>query len=85
VEVTEDAILIEGERRHEYEEKQEGRYHSERRYGRFYRTIPLPEGADAGQVRADFKNGELHVTVPIERPLSKRRQILINGGTETKK
>jgi len=81
VEVTQDAIVIEGERKQEDESKEGGRWHSERRYGRFYRMIPLPEGADAEHIRADFKNGELHVTVPIERPQNKRRQIPINGGS----
>jgi HSP20 family protein len=81
VEVTEDAIVIEGERKHEHEEKQGGRWHSERSYGRFYRAIPLPDGAKSEQVRADFKNGELQVTVPVEQAQSKRRQIPIGGST----
>jgi len=89
VEVTDDAIVIEGERKQEHEEKQGGRWHSERSYGRFHRMIPLPEGAKAEEVRADFKNGELQVTVPVQRPESKRRQIPIGGASperqETKK
>src|SRR5688500_6492757 len=85
VEITEEAIVIEGERRHEHEEKQEGRWHSERSYGRFSRTIPLPEGANADQARADFKNGELQVTIPVERPQSKRRQIPIGGTAPERK
>lgn len=79
VEVTEDALVIEGERKQEREEKQGGRWHSERQYGQFYRTIPLPDGAKADQARADFKNGELQVTVPVQRPEGKRRQIPIGG------
>ena len=81
VEITDDALVIEGERKHEREDKQEGRWHSERSYGRFHRTIPLPEGATAEQARADFKNGELQITVPIQRPQSKRRQIPITGAS----
>ena len=87
VEVTEDALVIEGERKQERQDNQEGRWHSERHYGRFHRTIPLPEGAKADDVRADFKNGELQVTVPVQRPESKRRQIPIGGaptGKQTK-
>jgi HSP20 family protein len=79
VEVTDDAVIIEGERKQEHEEKDRGGWRSERRYGRFYRTIPLPEGANTEQARADFRNGELHVTVPVERPQSRRRQIPIGG------
>lgn len=81
VEVTGDALVIEGERKQEHEDKQEGKWHSERRYGRFHRTIPLPDGADAEHARADFKNGELHVTVPVQRPETKRRQIPIGGAS----
>jgi HSP20 family protein len=84
IEVTEDALVIEGERKHEQEQKEEGgRYHSERRYGRFFRMIPLPEGANTEQARADFKNGELRISVPVQRAESKRRQIPIGGTGET--
>jgi HSP20 family protein len=81
VEVTDDALVIEGERKQEHEEKKGGRWHSERSYGHFYRTIPLPEGAKVDQVRADFKNGELQVTVPVQRTDAKRRQIPIGGAS----
>ena len=86
IEITDDALVIEGERKQEREEEHGGRFHSERRYGRFYRTVPLPEGANADQARADFKDGELRVTVPVQRPESKRRQIPISsGGVEPQK
>jgi HSP20 family protein len=77
VEVTEDALVIEGERKQERKNEDGGKWRSERTYGRFYRAIPLPEGADADQAHADFKNGELQVTIPVQRPESKRRQIPI--------
>jgi HSP20 family protein len=83
VEVTDDAIVIEGERRHETEGKEGDRWQSERRYGHFYRAIPLPDGADADQIRAEFRNGELHVTIPVQQSGSRRRQIPIKG-PETK-
>src|SRR5262245_51172917 len=44
VDVTDDAIILEGERKYEHEEHEEGVYRSERSYGRFHRQIPLPEG-----------------------------------------
>jgi HSP20 family protein len=81
VEMTDDALVIEGERKEERNDEQGGRRTSERRYGRFYRTIPLPEGANTEQVRADFTNGELRVTIPVERPQSKRRQIPISSSS----
>jgi HSP20 family protein len=39
VNVTEDAITIEGERRSEHEEERGGVYRSERTYGSFYRVV----------------------------------------------
>ena len=64
VQVTDDAITIQGERKHTEEESHEGYYCSECSYGSFYRSIPLPEGANADQAKANFKNGVLEVTMP---------------------
>jgi HSP20 family protein len=78
VEVRDDAICIEGERRHEREEKRKGLYRSERTYGRFYREVPLPEGIDPEQARASFKNGVLEVTMPAPPRAAKGRRVPID-------
>jgi HSP20 family protein len=65
VELKDNALTIEGERRQESEQKQEGFFRSERNYGRFYRSIPLPEGVNPDQVQAGFKDGVLEVTIPV--------------------
>jgi HSP20 family protein len=65
VNVTGKNLTLEGERKEEKEEKREGYYHSERNYGKFYRSIPLPEGAHIDQTVAQFKDGVLEITVPI--------------------
>jgi HSP20 family protein len=82
VEVAENMLTIEGERKQEREDQQQGRWHSEREYGRFYRSISLPEGAKGDQARAEFKNGELRVLVPMEKAQEKRRQIPISTASE---
>jgi len=64
VDVTDDAITIQGERRREHEEERGGIYRSERSYGSFYRAIPLPEGAITDQAKATFKDGVLEITLP---------------------
>jgi HSP20 family protein len=64
LEVADNCLSVEGERRYEQEEKQENRYHSERSYGRFYRCIELPKGIDPGSVKATFHDGVLEVTMP---------------------
>ena len=63
VEVNDDGITIEGERRSEQEENREGFYRSERSYGKFYRRLPLPEGVDAENANATFNNGVLEITM----------------------
>ena len=73
-----DAILIEGERKYEHEERDQGVYRSERSYGQFRRQIPLPEGVKTDTATATFKNGVLEIT--MEAPLAKtRRRIQIQG------
>jgi HSP20 family protein len=79
VEVTDDVITIEGERKHEKKEEREGYYYSECSYGSFCRTIPLPEGAEVAKAAADFNNGVLEVTVPAPvhpEPKARRLEVL---------
>jgi HSP20 family protein len=64
VDVTESAITIQGERKRAREEEREGVYRSERSYGRFYRTIPVPEDVITDQAKAAFKDGVLEITMP---------------------
>jgi HSP20 family protein len=77
VEVLDDALVIEGERKYEHEEDRGGVHRTERRYGRFYRAIPLPEGTNAEQARARFENGVLEVMIPLSRQRSDRHQIQV--------
>ena len=56
---------LEGERKLETEEEKNHWYRRERTYGRFYRTVPLPEGVNAKEVEATFRHGVLEVTVPV--------------------
>ncbi len=83
VEVNEDGLIIEGERKHEQEHKEGQYYRSERSYGRFYRLIPLPEDANLEQARANFHDGVLEVTIPTPQSQQRRRQIPINEGART--
>ena len=84
LEITNDAIVLQGERKFEQEKTAEGGIHlTERRYGRFYRSIPLPEGANAEQAKARFENGVLEITVPLEQKPQKR-QIPIEASSESK-
>jgi HSP20 family protein len=79
VEIADDSITIQGEKKRESESTEGGFHRSERSYGRFYRTIPLPEGTQADKAKAEFKNGVLEVSVPVPQQAqrSKPRQIPI--------
>ena len=65
VEVTDEAILVTGERKLEKEEKEEGYFRSERTYGEFYRTIPLPKDAKIDRIKAELNHGVLRISVPV--------------------
>jgi len=86
VAITDTGITIEGERKREHKEDHEGYHRYERSYGRFYRAIPLPEGAKVDLAKADLTDGVLKVAIPVpeakkvEEP-KKARQIPIGTGT----
>jgi HSP20 family protein len=79
VEVENDALIIQGERKFEREEKNEGMQRTERQYGLFYRSIPLPEGANVEQAQAKFHNGILEIMIPVPEQQSSRRSIPVQG------
>lgn len=62
--VTEDALVIKGEKKSEREESRKGFYLSERTYGSFFRSIPLPPGVEPDKADAQFKRGVLTITIP---------------------
>lgn len=57
-------LTITGERKSETSSKDGELYHSERFYGRFQRTVNLPESLAADKVKAGYKDGVLTVTLP---------------------
>jgi len=79
VNVTEDAITIQGQRKEEHERNEEGFYHSERSYGSFSRTIPLPEGVITDSADASFKDGVLEIRLQAPpNEVSRGRRIEIS-------
>ncbi len=84
VEVNNDSLIIQGERKRETSEEKGGYHRSERSYGSFYREIGLPEGAKVDQAKAEFQNGVLEVRVPVPQAQKTNRTIPIEAGTERK-
>lgn len=54
-------LTISGERKSEKEEKGRRFHRVERYYGRFERSFSIPDDAEAGEVKAEFKDGVLRV------------------------
>ncbi len=75
VSVTDNVLTIEGERKLEKEEKRKGYYHSERSYGKFSRSIGLPDGAKTDQATAQLNNGTMEITIPIPERKEERKEI----------
>jgi len=85
VDVTDNDITISGERRLEEETERGGVYRSERSYGTFFRTIPLPEGAIADQAKASFKDGVLEIRMPAPNQATRGRRLEIKDNVDLKK
>jgi HSP20 family protein len=84
VEIGDDALTIQGERKYDREEEREGVFTSERGYGTFRRVIPLPEGAVSESAKANFKDGVLEIV--IQAPSQEvRRGRRIEIGQEAEK
>ncbi len=82
VDIENDRIIIRGERQSENERSEEGSFYTERSYGSFYRSIPLPEGVDLDAAKANFNNGVLEVTMPLPQQKSGGRSLEIGEGNQ---
>jgi HSP20 family protein len=61
IDVTEDRLVISGEKKQSSSKGGDGWMHTESRHGAFSRTIPLPDPVDPAQATASFDNGVLTV------------------------
>jgi len=77
VHIDEDAVTIAGERHQERTVDERGYYQSERSYGSFYRSIPLPEGTETESAAAEFKDGVLRIEIPAPQTKSHGRKLEI--------
>jgi len=76
IEFRDGMLVLEGERHDVHENKGNGFTRTERHYGHFYRTIHLPEGVNPEEAKAQFKNGELEISLPAPtRPTGRRLDI----------
>jgi len=81
VTVSDEYLVIRGERKGKTEERGGGRYVREFAYGSFERTLALPEGIAPGKVQAKFANGMLDLTMPAPvAVVPKKVEIQIEDG-----
>jgi HSP20 family protein len=84
IEVDDNVLTLKGERRFE-DKVEEGRYYRlERAYGRFQRSVSLPQGVRADDITASFDRGVLTVRVPKAEEVKPRKiAVSTNGSTTT--
>lgn len=83
IEMEDDALILQGERQVDRDANEGGVRRSERQFGFFYRRIPLPEGADPEQAKAQFHDGILEITIPVPNRQAKRRQLQIDADSKS--
>ncbi|MCL6637973.1 MAG: Hsp20/alpha crystallin family protein [Alicyclobacillus sp.] len=71
--VHENHLHLNGEIRRGYEENRDNLHRSERYYGRFARTIPLPAPVEHTGAKATYHNGVLEIRLHKTRELTGRR------------
>ena len=79
VSVHESNLILSGERKSDEERKDGEFYRSERFYGRFHRSIPLPFPVETDKIEARYSDGVLTVTLPKSEQ-AKSKQIEVEIG-----
>ena len=79
IEINDNVLTVSGERRDEGEQSRQGWHRVERSFGRFTRSLTLPEGIDPEAISASFDKGVLSITVPKPEQ-RKPRRVQISAG-----
>jgi HSP20 family protein len=78
--VTGDQLTIRGKREQRVDEQSCSFIHREFSYGSFERTIRLPGGINAEDVKASYSNGVLELTMPVpEQSTSRKVAVQVEG------
>lgn len=62
--VDENTVIIQGITQQDKFKEEKGYHLMERRYGSFYRTVPLPAAVKAEEAKATYNNGVLELHIP---------------------
>lgn len=72
-------LRLSGERKFEKEDKDNKQHRVERFYGSFSRSFSLPDDADEAQIKAEYRDGVLSLTLPKREPAAPRaREITVD-------
>ncbi|OSC98328.1 HSP20-like chaperone [Trametes coccinea BRFM310] len=77
IDVHNNVLTVSGEQKQSEERKEEGYVVRERRYGRFSRSIPVPQGIKPEEIKANLENGVLTVTFPRTSPEQAPKKITV--------
>jgi HSP20 family protein len=77
-------LVIQGERKAPEDFGKEGAVYNQLAYGKFERTLDLPNGLDVDKLQAHLHDGLLDVRIPVAQAV-KPKQIKITSGAEAQK
>jgi HSP20 family protein len=75
--VEDEVLTLSAERRREETKETDGRFRSEFHYGSFTRSMHLPKGTTAKNVKASYHDGILEVRVPAPKSVGTARKVTI--------
>lgn len=80
--LTSDTLIISGEKKEEFRHSAEDVCCTERSFGLFSRTIPLPDSVDVNRAEAVYQNGVLCINLPkLEGETVAKKIPIKNAGT----
>lgn len=78
VEIRDNHLYVSGRREEVDEKKEKDHYSKEIRRGSFERMIPLPNPIREGEVKAEYENGVLKVTMPKQEENEEDKRIKVD-------
>jgi HSP20 family protein len=83
IQVQDGTLILSGETKHEFESDKDAKFwRREYSFGKFRRTIRLPENINPEEIEASFDNGYVTVTVPMQPEVHKSLKVPIRSGAQ---
>ena len=77
IDVADNVLTVSGESRISSEHNENGYAVRERRFGKFSRSIPVPQGIKEEEIKASLENGVLSMSFPRTAPEAQPRKIAV--------